>query len=180
MEEFKSISSQIFVKGEISEDDIKNLSRIFIENKSINKEIADTLFEIKDKINKRKQAIGFADLFVDTITRFLLEDDESPGEIDEYEAKWLRAKMQRNGKIDEFDRKLLKNLQKKSLNFPEILSYKNKAQKGFETMLFSFRFITFLAVIGSLLASMALFVRSSMHIYEGLKLFIVNFHCIFR
>jgi uncharacterized membrane protein YqhA len=106
----------------------------------------------------------------------LLEDEDSPGEIDESEAKWLRAKMQRNGNLDKLDKKLLANLRKKSINFPEMLNYKNKPVRWFEAMLFGLRFVTFLAVIGSMFASIALFIRSSMQIYEGLKIFILNFH----
>ena len=101
-----------------------------------------------------------------------LEDDDSPGEIDESEARWLRARIQSKGHADNVDKRLLANLRKKAINFPEMLNYKHRSVKAFEALLFSLRFITFLAVLGSMLASIALFIRSSMKIYEGLKMFV--------
>jgi uncharacterized membrane protein YqhA len=114
-------------------------------------------------------------LFVEAITGFLLEDEESPGEIDENEAKWLRAKIQNKGYADSIDKSLLTNLRKRSINFPEMLNYKHATVKAFEALLFSLRFVTFFAVIGSMCASIVLFIRSSMQVYEGLKYFVENF-----
>jgi uncharacterized membrane protein YqhA len=176
MSDLKEIRKTIFADGQISEDNIKLLRDVIFANGGVNKEKADFLFEVKDTIDKKKQTPEFGELFIEAISAFLLEDEESPGEIDESEAKWLRAKIQRNGVVDKLDKKLLANLKKKSINFPEMLNYKGKPVKWFEAMLFSLRFVTFLAVIGSMFASIALFIRSSMQIYEGLKMFVLNFH----
>jgi uncharacterized membrane protein YqhA len=45
-------------------------------------------------------------------------------------------------------------------------------------MLFSLRFVTFFAVLGSMFASIALFITSSMQVYEGIKYFIGNFSTV--
>jgi len=71
---------------------------------------------------------------------------------------------------------LLDNLRKKSINFPDILSYKSQYVKAFELLLFSLRFVTFFAVLGSMFASIALFIRSSLQVYEGLRFFVEKFH----
>ena len=177
MIDFKKLRKTIFADGQISKEEVKLLREaIFDEEEGITREKADFLFEIKDSVGRNKMSSELENFFIEAITSFLLEDDVSPGEIDENEAKWLRAKIQYKGHADSIDKKLLSTLRKKSINFPEVLNYKNKSVKAFETLLFSLRFVTFLAVIGAMCASIVLFVRSSMHIFEGLKLFVVNFN----
>jgi uncharacterized membrane protein YqhA len=98
----------------------------------------------------------------------LLEDEESPGEIDDSEAKWLRAKIQTKGYQDSVDILLLENLRKKSINYPEILNFKGKMARRFESLLFYSRYLSIFAVIGSLLSACALFVRGSEVVIRGL------------
>jgi len=176
LDTLKNIRKTIFADGHISKENVELLRDVIFDEEGITKEKADFLFEIKDTINKKKVTAEMEAFFIETITSFLLEDEESPGEIDEKEAKWLRAKIQCKGYVDSIDKKLMSNLRKKSINFPEMLIYKNKSVKAFETFLFSLRFVTFLAVIGSMCASIALFIRSSMQIYSGLKMFVINFN----
>jgi uncharacterized membrane protein YqhA len=114
-------------------------------------------------------------LFVTAITGFLLEDEESPGEIDDSEAKWLRAKIQHKGYADDIDKKLLANLRKKSINFPKILNYKHKYVRTFEMFLFGLRFVTFFAVLGSMVASVILFITSSIQVCKGVSEFFTHF-----
>ena len=172
MNNLKELKKEIFANGCIEEVEVENLRDVLFDEEGIDKEKADFLFELKDTINKKKIPKSLETLFVEAITGFLLEDDDSPGEIDEKEAKWLRAKIQHKGHLDSIDKKLLANIHKKSINFPEILHYKHRSIKTFETLLFGLRFVTFFAVIGSMLASIALFIRSSMQVYQGLKFFV--------
>jgi uncharacterized membrane protein YqhA len=176
MDTLKNLRKTIFADGQISKDNIELIREVIFDEEGITKTKADFLFEIKDTISKKKLTAEMEEFFVKAISSFLLEDEESPGEIDENEAKWLRAKIQNKGYVDKIDKKLMSNLRKKSINFPGILNYKNKSIKAFETLLFSLRFVTFLAVIGSMCASIVLFIRSSMQIFEGLKMFVLNFH----
>jgi uncharacterized membrane protein YqhA len=176
MVNLQELKKSIFANGMITEKDISHLRENIFDEEGINKEKADFLFEIKDSISKKKITRELELFFIEAITKYLLEDEVSPGEIDDKEAKWLRAKMQRNGSLDKLDKNLLANLRRKSINFPVMLNYKTKPIKAFEALLFSLRFVTFLAVIGSMFASIALFIRSSMQIYEGLKMFVLNVH----
>ena len=176
MHKLQELKKAIFAGGVIDEAEVKQLRQTLYANDNIDKEKAEFIFEIKDTVNKKKVHKSLEELFIEVITSYLLEDDESPGEIDDNEAKWLRAKIQYKGYADKADKKLLVNLRRKSINFPEILNYKHKSVKIFETLLFGLRFITFFAVIGSMFASLALFIRSSIQVYEGLKFFILHFH----
>jgi len=176
MSELQKLKKEIFASGCIDENEVNQLRDVLFAEEGLNKEKADFLFEIKDTVNRKKVHKSLEELFVDAITSFLLEDDVSPGEIDEDEARWLRAKIQYKGYADSIDKKLIANLRKKSINFPEILHYKHKTIKTFETLLFGLRFVTFFAVIGSMLASVVLFIKSSMQVYEGLKFFVLHFN----
>ncbi|MDR1674887.1 MAG: YqhA family protein [Tannerella sp.] len=176
MNNLQELKKSIFADGVIDEADITLLRGVIFDEEGVSRKKADFLFEIKDAIGKKKLTAELEVVFVEAITAYLLDDEDSPGEIDESEAKWLRAKIQYKGYVDHIDKRLLANLRKRSINFPEILNYKNKPVKAFEGMLFGLRFVTFLAVIGSMCASVVLFIRSSMQIYEGLKIFVFNFN----
>lgn len=52
----------------------------------------------------------------------MLEDETSPNEIDDDDAKCLYEKIKGDGQVDELERALLENLKAKSNNFPEILA----------------------------------------------------------
>jgi uncharacterized membrane protein YqhA len=126
---------------------------------------------LKDAFLNKHNHPAWEPFFIDSITDFLLNDEDSPGEIDDKEAQWLRAKIQHDGKLGRIDKILLTNLKKKSINFPEMLHFKNKSVLFFETILFSARFATFLAVIGSLLSSVTLFITSTIQVVNGLIFF---------
>ena len=135
------------------------------------KEKGEFLFEFKDSISKDKWSPEFRALFVEAISSLLLEDEESPGEIDDQEAKWLRAKIQIKGYQDRLDHLLLDNLRKKAINFPEILNYKSRTSRIFESILYFSRYLTLFAVIGSLLSALALFIRGILVVFYGLTHF---------
>lgn len=170
MTDLQELKKKIFSDGFLHEEEIRLLKSVISED-GMSREKGDFLFELKDTISLSKQSAAFKDLFVESITNLLLEDEISPGEIDESEAKWLRAKIQRKGYFDKTDHRLLANLRTKSINFPNELNYKTKGVRLFETVLYSSRFLTILSVVGSLLAALALFIKGSVQVVDGLVLF---------
>jgi uncharacterized membrane protein YqhA len=172
MATLNELKTTILSKDIISKEEVNQLRKVIFADNGIDKGKATMLFELKDAFLDKNNHPSWNVFFIDAITSFLLEDDESPGEIDDSEAQWLRAKIQYDGKLGKIDRALLANLKKKSINFPEILHYKNKSLLFFEAILFSTRFVTFLAVLGSMLASIALFVISTIQVIKGLVFFV--------
>lgn len=168
------LKKSIFANGFISEAEVKHLRDLLLAG-NFDKEKAEFMFELKNSVSRKKMHKSLEELFVETITNFLLDDDETPGEIDESEARWLRAKIQSKGYTDDIDKKLLVNLRKKSINFPQILNYKPETVKTFEGFLFGLRFVTFFAVLGSMIASIILFITSSMQVYRGVAEFFDHF-----
>ena len=131
-------------------------------------EKGDFLFSLKDHINEEKVDCSFLNLFVEAICSLLLDDEVSPGEIDENEAKWLRAKIQNNGTLDKYDKYLLKSLKERSINYPSILNYKNAITRRFEYILYFTRYLTLLAVLGALVSSIVLFTKGSIIVVEAM------------
>lgn len=175
MNQYSELRKEIFHDGKITEEDIVKLKAFIHDEEGMTKVKGDFLFELKNSISPEHQIKEFKVLFINAITELLLEDEESPGEIDESEAKWLRAKMQAKGVRDELDNRLLDNLREKSINFPDILNYKGKYARIFENSLYFSRYLTIFAVIGSIISAIALFVRGSISVVQGLTLFFESF-----
>jgi uncharacterized membrane protein YqhA len=169
MSTITDIKETILARGFIDENAVKQLRHVCTGG-NISNENANILFELKDFCDGKSNHATWKPFFIDMITSYLLDDAISPGYIDDNEAKWLRAKIQHDGKLSKTDKALLANLKTKSINFPEILHYKSKIVIFFEVILFSSRFVTFLAVLGSLMAAITLFVLSSIRIVSGLIL----------
>ena len=175
MDSLEQLKRTIVSDGRVSKEDVELLRKTLFHGEGIDRQKADFLFKLKDTISKDLQIPEFKDLFVETITVFLLEDELSPGEIDDSEAKWLRAKIQTKGYLDELDILLLDSIRRKSINYPEILNFKGKTARKFESLLFYSRYLTILAVIGSLLSALVLFIRGSIVVVKGFIDFINSF-----
>ena len=174
MDNLLELKKEIFKDGKISLEEVSALREEMFNEEGMTRSKGDILFDIKNTIRAEKLSEPFKELFVEAISVLLLEDEISPGEIDDSEAKWLRAKMQGNGYRDNLDARLLDNLKEKSINFPEILQYKGKMTRKFESCLYFSRYLTILAVVASILSSLALFIKGTMVAATTLKLFVMS------
>ena len=115
------LKESILADGVIDEAEVKQLREVLYADGRIDKEEAEFLFELNDTVSGEDNHPDWEALFVEAITAFLLEDETSPGEIDDEEAQWLLDKIQGDGRLDRTERALLDNLKAKSNVFPEIL-----------------------------------------------------------
>ena len=113
---------ELLADGIIDAAEVQTIKEVIYEDGKIDKDEADFLFEINDAVSGKENAPEWKTLFVDAITSYLLEDETSPGEIDDDEAKELYEQIKGDGQVDELERALLENLKAKSNNFPEILA----------------------------------------------------------
>lgn len=167
--DLEELKRKIYKDGFISDAEIPLIEDYLGEDAGMNKTKGNFLFDLKNNYAKGKLPSKFKSLFVHSITAYLLDDEDSPGEIDDDEAKWLRAKIQYNGKIDEYDKALLENLKQRSINFPEILQYKSLRVRTFEKWLYGLRYLSILSVIGAGISSIVLFIQGCILIFWGLK-----------
>ncbi len=169
---YQDLRKQIFANGKIDENDVKLLREALLNGQPMTREKGNFLFDIKDNTLRSNQCDAFKELFVEAITMLLLDDEHSPGEISEEEAKWLRAKIRFKGFTDKTDDMLINNLKRKSINWPQILSFKGRTAKTFEKTLYFSRFLTLLAVIGSLISAVVLFIYGTINVYVAFRGFL--------
>ena len=175
MNTLSDLRKELFADGSLSKEEVARLHDALYNEEGMTRAKGDFLFELKDTVNKERIHDDFRVLFIDAISALLLEDETSPGEIDETEAKWLRARIQSKGYFDSIDDELLDNLRAKSINFPEILNHKNKIVRKFEAGLYFSRYLTIMAVIGAALSALALFVKGTFVVALGVKEFFSSF-----
>ena len=172
--DFQELRKQIFANGRIDENDVKLLRERLDIHQAMTREKGNFLFDVKDNTERDNQCDAFKELFVEAITLLLLNDNDSPGEINDDEAKWLRAKIRFKGYTDRTDDLLINNLKRKSINWPRILTFKNPASRTFEKVLYFSRFLTFFAVVGSIVSAVVLFVYGTMNVYVAFRNFLNN------
>ena len=167
MTTLKEIRKDSIEIGYIDQSIIDRLQAEIQADQQVSLEEANFLFTIKKQFANKNNSPNWRIFFIDTITRFLLEDEDSPGVVDEQEAQWLRAHIQSQGSLDRTDQLLLSELRTRSINYPSILNFKSRKTLLFEQFLYGTRFTTFLAVIGSLIASIILFAKGTINISRG-------------
>jgi uncharacterized tellurite resistance protein B-like protein len=121
MSNLHELKKSILADGVIDESEVEQLREVLYADGKIDKEEAEFLFELNDAVSGKANADSWETLFVEAITSHLLEDEISPGEIDDNEAKWLLSKIQNDGQLDKTERALLLNLKNKAKKFPSTL-----------------------------------------------------------
>ena len=119
MTNLNELKKSILADGVIDEQEVKQLREVLYADGIIDKEEAEFLFDLNDAVSGKENHSSWQILFVEAITSFLLEDETSPGVVDDEEAKWLLAKIQGDGKLDEIEISLIKNLKAKSKQLPQ-------------------------------------------------------------
>jgi uncharacterized membrane protein YebE (DUF533 family) len=116
------LKESILADGVIDEAEVTQLREVLYADGAIDKEEAEFLFELNDAVSGKDNHSSWETLFIDAITSFLLDDETSPGEIDDEEAAWLLSKIQGDGRLDKTERALLDNLKAKANVLPESLN----------------------------------------------------------
>jgi hypothetical protein len=124
MSTLSELKKSILADGVIDEAEVKQLREVLYADGIIDKEEADFLFDLNNAVSGRNNHPDWQVLFVEAITSYLLDDEQSPGEIDEKETQWLLANIQGDGQIDDTEKALLENLKAKAKRFPSALDLK--------------------------------------------------------
>ncbi|MFA7081507.1 MAG: TerB family tellurite resistance protein [Bacteroidales bacterium] len=122
MSNLNELKKSILADGIIDEQEVNKLREVLYEDGKIDKEEAEFIFELNDAVSGKENHPSWRTLFVDSITDFLLEDNNSPGVVDEDEAKWLLEKIQGDGNLDKLELALLQNLKNKAKQLPTLLT----------------------------------------------------------
>ena len=122
MKTLEELKKELLADGIIDAAEVKELEEVLYEDGVIDKDEADFLFELNNAVSGKENAPEWKDFFVKAITSFVLDDEQSNGEVDEDEAKYLYDQIKGDGQIDEIEKSLLENIKAKSKNFPSLLS----------------------------------------------------------
>jgi hypothetical protein len=121
MKSLEQLKNELLADGIIDAAEVKELKEILYADGLIDTDEAEFLFEINDAVSGKENDPSWETLFIDAISSYLLDDENSPGEIDEDEASWLYEKIKGDGQIDGTEKNLLLNLKSKAKSFPSNL-----------------------------------------------------------
>lgn len=121
MKSLEQLKNELLADGIIDLAEVKELKEILYADGIIDTEEAEFLFEINDAVSGKENDPSWETLFIDAITSYLLDDENTPGEIDTEEAEWLYNKIKGDGQIDGTEKNLLVNLKSKAKSFPSNL-----------------------------------------------------------
>lgn len=122
MKTLEELKKEFLADGVIDAEEVKILESVIFEDGVVDKEEADFIFELNNAVSGKENAPEWKDFFVRAITSFVLDDDQSNGEVDDDEAKYLYDQIKSDGQIDDVEKALLENIKAKSKNFPALLA----------------------------------------------------------
>lgn len=124
MARFDDLKKQILEDGIIDAQEVELLRKELYADGIIDREEADFLFELNDATSGKENHPSWKDLFVEAISSHVLEDEVSPGKVDEAEADWLIARIEKDGVYDENEKALLQNIKAKAAAIADKLKAK--------------------------------------------------------
>ena len=114
----EELKKELLADGKIDVEEVNKLRELLYADGKIDQEEADFIFEINDAVSGKKNVPAWNQFFVQAISDFLLNDEKSPGVIDEEEGKWLIEKIGADGQVDGVEKELLINLKKRAKSMP--------------------------------------------------------------
>ncbi len=121
MKTLEELKKELLADGVIDAEEVKTLEKAIFEDGTVDKEEADFLFELNNAVSGKDNAPEWKEFFIKAITSFVLDDDDSNGEVDDDEAKYLFEQIKGDGQVDDIEKALLMNIKEKAANFPSLL-----------------------------------------------------------
>ena len=114
----EELKKELLADGKIDAEEVNKLRDVLYADGKIDQEEADFIFEINDAVSGKKNAPAWNQFFVQVVSDFLLNDEKSPGVIDEEEGRWLVEKIGADGQVDGVEKQLLDHLKKNAKKMP--------------------------------------------------------------
>ncbi|MBL0178696.1 MAG: TerB family tellurite resistance protein [Gemmatimonadetes bacterium] len=122
MTDLNALSKAILLDGKIDAGEVAVLRGALYADGRIDAAEADLLFELNNKCSGADNDPSWGVLFSEAICSFLLDDDRTPGVVDEGEADWLILRLEGDGKVDAVEKQLLEMLAKRATGMPPRLT----------------------------------------------------------
>lgn len=121
MKDLNVLVEEVIADGVIDEAEVKEISDVIYADGVIDKEEVEALFKINDACSGNENHESWKALFIKAVSSHVLEDDDTPGVIDEAEGDFIVSLIEGDGEVDDVERDLLQYLDE---NSDEILSDK--------------------------------------------------------
>jgi len=111
-----AVQAAVIADGIVDAEEVEMLKKVIYGaggagGSSVDQAEADMLFAINDATTDNDgHDAGWQALFVEALGKFVLEDETSPGEIDEAEGDYLIAKIGEDGKTDANEKALMNHI----------------------------------------------------------------------
>ena len=110
-----SLKAAVLEDGIIDEAEVEMIRKVIYGKggaggAAVERVEADFLFDLNDAASGKENHPSWKDLFVEAVSSHVLEDEVSPGEIDEDEASYLRSKIEADGVVDANELALMVNI----------------------------------------------------------------------
>lgn len=124
-----SLKTAVLEDGIIDEAEVQMISKVIYGTASgagvgVDRAEADFIFDLNDATSGKDNHPSWNELFVEAITKHVLEDEISPGEVDEDEADWLLGRIEGDEQYDENEKALLANIKKNARSITDKLKFK--------------------------------------------------------
>lgn len=125
----ESLKSAVLDDGIIDDAEVEMIKAVIYgtgggAGEDVDRKEADFLFDLNDAVFGKDNAPAWQDLFVEAISKHVLEDETSPGVIDEDEADWLIGKIEGDGTYDTIEKALLSNIKASAKEIHTKLQFK--------------------------------------------------------
>ena len=114
----EELKKELLADGKIDAEEVNKLREVLYADGKIDQEEADFLFELNDAISGKQNDSSWNQFFMEAISNYLLNDEKSPGVIDDDEGKWLVEKIGADGQVDGVEKQLLNHLKTNAKKMP--------------------------------------------------------------
>lgn len=113
-DKYANLKKSLLADGQIDAAEVASLRAQLFADGVIDREEAELVFELNDATSGAKNDPSWQALFVDAISSYLLADEKTPGVVDDDEAAWLLAHIEKDGEYDANEKALVANLKAKA------------------------------------------------------------------
>ena len=111
----ESLKGAVLEDGIIDDDEVTMIRKVIYGTGSgagegVDRAEADFLFDLNDATSGKSNSPAWKDLFVEAICKHVLEDEISPGVVDEEEAGWLIGRIEGDERYDDNEKALLSHI----------------------------------------------------------------------
>jgi len=127
-----SLKAAVLEDGVVDDDEVEMIKAVIYgqgggAGEDVDRAEADFLFEINDAVTGKANTPGWQALLVEAITKHVLEDEVSPGEVDDDEAAWLIGKIEGDGQVDDAEKAILASVKANAKSIADSLTQKMDA-----------------------------------------------------